>query len=171
MNWSFEQWFDTEINFLIFWELSVKVQVFDTTFSSIPWNTLFQLALQGPAAAAHLLQANFNFQFFSAIILLFAQQKKYFSVLKPFQVCCCATSGAEQAWKITVSLQIIHWSLQPQKFSQNPVEGIFSSAVTQWIKIVDFAPELLSPLSQLFPNLGTIKRGKSYRTTCLEFFF
>lgn len=43
--------------------------------------------------------------------------------------------------------------------------------MTQRIKIVDFAPELLSPLSQLFPNLGTIKRGKSYRTTCLEFFF
>lgn len=31
--------------------------------------------------------------------------------------------------------------------------------------------QLLSPLSQLFPDLGTMKRGKSYRTTFLEFFF
>lgn len=30
--------------------------------------------------------------------------------------------------------------------------------------------QLLSPLPQLFPNLGTIKRGKSYRPASLEFF-
>lgn len=130
----------------IFLELSVMVQVIDTTFSSIPWSILFQLALQGSATAAHLTQAK-HFKFFFPIILLFAQQIKYslFSVIKPFQVCCCITSGTEQAWKSwfpwklftdPISLRSFHWK------QQNPVERIFSSAVTesnQW-KMWTFAP-------------------------------
>lgn len=76
------------------------VQVSDTTFSSIPWRILFQLALQDSGTAAHLTQAkHFNLKFFLLIILVLAQQMKYslFSVIKPFQVCCCITSGTEQA--------------------------------------------------------------------------
>lgn len=106
------------------------VQAFDTTFSSIPWSTLFQLALQCPGAAAHLPQTSIsNFSHLSFCCLP-NKINIHFAVLQnPFR--CIAMLLQELSKPENhFFLEIIYWSLQPQKFSHNPVEGIFFSAVT-----------------------------------------
>lgn len=114
------------------WQCKFLTPLFQV-FLGILYSNLLCKALE--QEGAHLHQAkHFNLQFFSPIILLFAQQNKYsfFSVIKPFQVCCCVTSGAERAWKslflwklFTDPIRNFHWK------QQNPVEGIFFSAMTE----------------------------------------
>lgn len=87
-------------------------------------------------------------------------------------MCCCVTSGAEQAWKITVFLEIIYWL--HQKFSLEATKSYWRDfLLNDWMKNMDFfcSSSSVHFHSFFFPNLGTIKRGKSYRTTSLEFFF
>lgn len=60
-----------------------------------------------------------------------------FGVVKPFQVCCCVTSGAEQAWKITVFLEIIYWL--HQKFSLEATKSYWRDfLLNDWMKNMDF---------------------------------
>lgn len=150
-------------------------------FSSLPWNILFHLALQGSEQELISLQKStwiFNSSYLLFCCLLNKWSIHYFQgVIKPFQVRCCITSETERAWKwCSVTLEIIyqplisdsklHWK------QQKPLQIIvFFSDITElnFENHGRLVLQFLNPLSQISPNFRYHRPWDKLQYNCVFF--